>query len=260
MLNSSHVTSIEPTLPRWHTKRFWLLTFVACSMVALTFSLGRWQLNRADYKLNLSESVSSRGQQPSLDQNTMVSSSDQSVNLHRRVTLQGQWMSAHIIYLDNRPMQGKPGFWVFTPLKLSGSTRMILIQRGWVPRDFFDRNRLWPVQTPDGLVEVTGRMALSPGKLYDFKGEEFGQIRQNISIERYRLETGLDLLDAFVIQTGEQSQGLQRQWDSPSTGVDKHHGYAFQWFALSALLTGLYCWFQLVSPLLLRKKSKRLTD
>ena len=48
------------------------------------------------------------------------------------------------------------------------------------------------------------------------------------------------------------SEGLQRDWDAPDTGVDKHHGYAFQWFALCALLVGLYAWFQWV-PLLKRK-------
>jgi surfeit locus 1 family protein len=30
--------------------------------------------------------------------------------------------------------------------------------------------------------------------------------------------------------------------------VHKHYGYAFQWFALSALTCGLYAWFQLIRP------------
>jgi surfeit locus 1 family protein len=30
--------------------------------------------------------------------------------------------------------------------------------------------------------------------------------------------------------------------------VQKHYGYAFQWFALSALIIGLYAWFQLPRP------------
>jgi surfeit locus 1 family protein len=35
--------------------------------------------------------------------------------------------------------------------------------------------------------------------------------------------------------------------------VGKHHGYAFQWFALSALIAGLYVWFQLLRPRLARR-------
>ena len=30
--------------------------------------------------------------------------------------------------------------------------------------------------------------------------------------------------------------------------VGKHHGYAFQWFALSALVIVLYVWFQHIRP------------
>jgi surfeit locus 1 family protein len=260
MTDSAHASPPASALPRWRSARFWVMTVATWAMVALTFSLGRWQLSRADYKLELTQAVAARGQEPVLTASTLISSTDSKANLHRRVALQGEWLGAHTVYLDNRPMQGRSGFWVLTPFKLSGSSRVVLVQRGWVPRDFVDRSRLAPVSTPEGAVEVLGRMALSPGKLYEFKGEERGRIRQNLDLDSFRTETGLDLLSAMVVQTGEPSEGLQRQWDAPNTGVDKHHGYAFQWFALSALLVGLYGWFQWLAPLLLRRKNKRSPD
>jgi cytochrome oxidase assembly protein ShyY1 len=63
------------------------------------------------------------------------------------------------------------------------------------------------------------------------------------------------LLDALVIQTGPPSEGLTRSWDAPQLGVDKHHGYAFQWFCLSGLLVVLYIWFQWIAP---RRRKNRL--
>jgi surfeit locus 1 family protein len=42
--------------------------------------------------------------------------------------------------------------------------------------------------------------------------------------------------------------GLQRDWPAPSSGMAKNQGYAAQWFALSALILGLYVWFQLIQP------------
>jgi surfeit locus 1 family protein len=87
-------------------------------------------------------------------------------------------------------------------------------------------------------------LALAPGKLYEFKGREQGRIRQNLGLADYRTETGLNLLDAIAIQTGPASEGLLRQWDAPDLGIDKHRGYAFQWFSLCALLVALYAWFQ----------------
>jgi surfeit locus 1 family protein len=42
--------------------------------------------------------------------------------------------------------------------------------------------------------------------------------------------------------------GLMRQWPRPAVDVQKHYGYAFQWFALCGLMAGLYVWFQLIRP------------
>lgn len=228
--------------------RFWVMTLATLLMVVLTFALGRWQLSRAAYKEQLQQAINAQAALPPLDEAALVSAPELPVLLHRQVRLTGRWQAGHTVYLDNRPQHGRPGFWVMTPLQLEGTAQMVLVQRGWIGRDFMDRNRLAPVQTPDGPVQVTGRMALKPGQLYEFKGGETGAIRQNLDLAGYRAETGLPLLEAVVVQTGSASEGLQREWDAPTTGVDKHYGYAFQWFALCALLLGLYGWFQWLSP------------
>jgi len=238
---------------RLRSGRFWLLTLATAAMVALTFSLGRWQLGRADYKEQLTQAIAARGQEPPLDNHALLKNDNPALDVHRRVQLRGQWLADRTVYLDNRPQRGRPGFWVFTPLQLEGSSRAILVQRGWIARDFMDRTRLAPVQTPEAEVEIAARMALAPGKLYEFEGGDQGRIRQNLDLAAYRLETGVDLIAALAIQTGPASEGLQRDWDAPDTGVDKHRGYAFQWFALCALLIGLYAWFQGLAPALKRK-------
>lgn len=237
-----------PASPRLRSARFWVVTLATAAMVALTFSLGRWQLNRAEYKQRLAEQMQQRMREPALHNHDLLKAEDLALDLHRSVRLQGRWLAERTVYLDNRPMQGRPGFWVYTPLQLEGSPRVMLVQRGWIPRDFADRTRLAPVDTPAGPVGVSGRLALSPGKLYAFEGEDRGRIRQNLALADFRLETGLDLLGAMAIQTDPASEGLQRQWDAPDLGLDKHRGYAFQWFGLCALLVGLYAWFQWLAP------------
>ncbi|MEK9803755.1 MAG: SURF1 family protein, partial [Curvibacter sp.] len=54
-------------------------------------------------------------------------------------------------------------------------------------------------------------------------------------------------------QTGAAADGLLRDWPQINTGVDKHYGYAFQWFGLCALMAILYVWFQIVPRLRARK-------
>ena len=166
----------------------------------------------------------------------------------RRVELSGRWLPTQTVYLDNRQMNGRAGFWVLTPLQLEGSDKAVMVQRGWIARDFQQRTRLAPIETPSVRVTVQGRMAPAPAKLYAFKGSDTGRVRQNLDIAEFSAETKLPLVAALVLQTGAGSEGLQRDWQAPNTGVDKHYGYAVQWFGLCALVLGLYVWFQLVLP------------
>jgi surfeit locus 1 family protein len=73
-------------------------------------------------------------------------------------------------------------------------------------------------------------------------------------LAQFRAETGLDLLELAVQQTGGSSEGLLRDWPAVATGVEKHYGYAFQWWALSGLIAILYAWFQFIAP---RRKAAR---
>ncbi len=234
--------------PRLLQPRFVVLTLATVLMVALTFSLGQWQMRRAAQKQTLQAAIDAQKRLPALDGQVLAAIKNVANVMHREAMLQGHWQAAHTVYLDNRPMDGKSGFWVMTPLLLAGTDRAVLVQRGWVLRDFTDRTRLPAVLTPDGVVSVSGRMAPPPSKLYEFDGAAQGRIRQNLDLTAFAAETGLQLLPVSLLQTGAASEGLLRNWPAPNTGVDKHYGYAFQWFALCALLVGLYVWFQLLLP------------
>ena len=224
-----------------------------------TFQLGRWQLDRAAQKEALAAAMQARGQQAPLDGPALLQQVGQAPAaslVHRPVALQGRWLTQYTVYLDNRQMHGRPGFFVFTPLELAlpaqaGSPAVVLVQRGWVPRNFQDRTALSPVDSPSGVVAVSGRLALSPARLYELAPgadpvPEASHIRQNLDMMGLRAETGLPLLDVSLVQTGAASEGLQRAWPRVEAGVDKHHGYAFQWFGLSVLMAVLYVWFQFV--------------
>ncbi len=228
--------------------RFWVLTAAALMVAGITFSLGQWQFRRADQKETLQAAIEAQKRLPALDERALAATKNIANDMHRTAELRGQWLPQHTVYLDNRPMSGKTGFWVVTPLALQGTGQVILVQRGWVLRNFMDRTLLPEVVTPAGLVTVTGRIAPPPSKLYAFKGLDTGRLRQNINLEGFRLETGLPLLAVSLLQTGGASEGLLREWAAPNLGVDKHYGYALQWFGLFGLMVGLYGWFQIVLP------------
>jgi surfeit locus 1 family protein len=228
--------------------RFWLITIAAFAGIALTFSLGQWQLGRGRARDALQDQIDSREKLPALSQLSLLGAHPEEL-LHRHVVLRGRWDGAHTVYLDNRQMHGAPGFYVVTPMKLEGSGRAILVQRGWVPRNFEHRETLPPIQTPGGLVEVQGRIAPPPSRLYDFKGTETGPIRQNLDTAAFAAETRLDLLGVSVQQTVPvASDGLLRDWPRPGSGSERNYGYTFQWWAMSAAIAILYVWFQFIAP------------
>lgn len=228
---------------------FWVVTLAAILVTALTFSLGQWQLRRAAQKEALQTAIATQSGHALADAKALLAISSLEDGIHRPATLRGIWQPQYTVFLDNRPMSGKTGFVVVTPLALDGSAKVILVQRGWVQRNFTDRNRLPDVPTPTGLVTVQGRIAPPPSKLYEFTGVETGRIRQNMDLQAFAAETGLPLVSVSLLQTGASGEGLQRDWSQPNLGIEKHYGYAFQWFALCALTVFLYLWFQVISPL-----------
>lgn len=220
--------------------------------VALTARLGWWQVSRAHEKLALQAAIESRGAMtPVMTPALAADEAGAGEQVHRPARLRGEWDAAHTVYLDNRPMDGRAGFYVLTPLRLENRSDAVVVQRGWLPRDFNDRTRVQAPPPPRGIVEVDGRIAPPPSRLLEFDHGASGPIRQNLDLGAFAQETGLRLVPLSVLQAdtaGAPSDGLLRQWPAPAVDVHRHEGYAFQWFALATLMTGLYVWFQLLRP------------
>jgi len=249
----------------------------AAIAATITLKLGFWQYSRAQEKIALQSSIKAQAILPSLDPAALIraiaTSQRRTTNpsvLHRTISLTGHWLSQHTIFLDNRQMDSKPGLFVLTPFEFTEpitlAKKTILVQRGWLPRNFLDRNVLPDVMTSTTETTIVGRIALSPSKLFEFKRANVGALRQNIEIEDLAKELKLELLPYSLLQldvaVGNEKENvaqekLLRRWAQPNYGFEKNYGYMVQWWALSALITALYVWFQLIRPVL---KSKHKTN
>lgn len=238
--------------------RFWIVSAATVLTMAVTASLGLWQLDRAAQKLALQAQINDRSGLAAWGNAELLQAPDPTTGVYRPVNLVGAWVPDASVFLDNRQMNARVGFFLVSPLRLEGSDRVVLVQRGWVARDFSDRARVPSVTTPAGTVRVAGRLAPPPGKLFELGEAGLGPIRQNIDLAAFQRETGLPLLDVSVQQSGDAADGLLREWPQVALDVGKHHGYAFQWFALCALAGILYVWFQILSPR--RKRRPHGTD
>lgn len=218
--------------------------------VVITASLGRWQLHRAAQKEALQQALDERRAELPVLQSAWPADEALAESQHyRRTHARGIWLASHTVFLDNRPMDGRAGFIVVTPLLIAPG-QAVVVQRGWVPRDARDRTRLPLVPTPGGEVELDATFAPLPSHLFALGGADAGVIRQNLDPRAYATEMKLRLLPFSLLQQGAPvpDDGLLRHWPRPAFNVQTHYGYAAQWFGLAALMVVLYAWFQWIQP------------
>jgi surfeit locus 1 family protein len=161
MSASSHSNEAASAPP--HAK--WVVLFGTLLIMAVTARMGWWQLDRAAQKKALQHAIESQATAEVLPAPALPVDAAEAERLrYRRITLRGEWQPEHTVYLENRQMRGRPGFFVLTPLKLPAGDA-VLVQRGWLPRDMTDRTRIPPYRTPAGEVEVLGRIVAWPSRL-----------------------------------------------------------------------------------------------
>lgn len=238
--------------------------------VAVTASLGQWQLRRAAAKQALHDTIAAHGRLEALD-NASLPCADEAWagQLQRRVQLRGHWLNERTVWLDNRPMSGRAGLFVLTPLRLSvpvdqggACAATVLVQRGWVPRDPRDRTRVPPLPVAAGEVSLKGWVVPAPSKLMELgdpAATQPGAVRQNVDLAALSREWDEPLRPGSIQQESDEmpppsgGTGLLREWWRPTLDVGRHQAYAAQWFAMAGVMVVLYVWFQWIRPRLRRQ-------
>lgn len=253
------------------------LTVVVC------ISLGRWQLSRAQEKAALLAQVEAGKRQPPLA--LMPATPAEALTAWRPASARGHWLSDLTVLLDNRTAGGRPGFWVVTPLALdadsapsqpmaapgpgsvpvlasgqlappapsyTGTGPVVLVLRGWVPRQFPDQP-LTTVPAPSGTVDVTGVLLSHVPRLFELSSVGAGKSAvlpdrlpaggalprvQNLDVDAFARASALTVLPA-ILQSSQPANGpvpdLVQDWPAPPANTDMHRGYALQWFSFAAI-------------------------
>jgi surfeit locus 1 family protein len=219
----------------------WVPLLATLVVVALGVSLGRWQTQRGDQKQEIQSRMQERQAAPALELDRESLQQDPRQREYRHVRLRGEFVATWTTYLDNRPYNGVAGRYVLTPFKIAGSERAVLVERGWVARDVADVAKLPAVPTPAGMIEIEGVLRLGAGHLLQLGAAAVpqpGALMQNLDIGAYAHASGLALAP-FVIEQGADAHnagdGLVRDWPAPSLGIERHRGYAVQWYALALM-------------------------
>ncbi|AHV94108.1 SURF1 family protein [Bordetella holmesii] len=231
-------------MARPHSPRFTLISlFLLAAVVAACLSLGAWQLRRAEARKAVSSAIERGRSQPPVTLNAAGGSGDFSA--WRPARAQGRWLAQYSVWLDNRNQDGRPGFWLATPLVLAPQATAVLVLRGWVPRQP-GATPLAPA-TPAAEVTVQGELASHVPRLFELWNMGGGAtlpVRlapgqlptvQNLDLQAYAQATGLKLLPMVLMQTSDAEDGLLRAWPEPSVDFHQNQGYALQWFSFATI-------------------------
>lgn len=219
------------------------IPFIAAVLLAvLGIALGNWQQGRAAQKLAVQEKLSALAKQPPVALREAIAGAAPPLAdtlEYRRVRVTGEFVADWPLFLANRPIAGRPGYYLVMPFKIADSRTYVLVIRGWLPREA-EYGKLPAFDTPAGTVTIEGTVVASAGHVMELgKAPPLAPhaIVQNIDPAHAAAATGLLLQSFFVQQTGPSQPGdtLLRVWPSPSSGIDKHRGYAFQWYALAVM-------------------------
>ena len=229
-----------------YSPQWWLLLLLTLVFIAITARLGFWQLGRAQLRERIDTEQHQSATMPPLAADELRALPPDAKPLYRRLDVEGRWLDAWTVFL-NRPQNGRPGFWVMTPLELPNGL-VLLVQRGWAPRDPVVPDKAPELKPHAGTERVQGNWVEPPSHLMELEQPktdraEFPRVRQNLALDEYQQQTGLRIA-GVMRQTSDSGDGLVRDWPSIASKAPMNRGYAFQWFALSLVGALYFVWFQ----------------
>lgn len=221
-------------------------TIAAVLVFALACALGNWQSGRALEKAPVEDRQALARGAATLD---IGADAVDPVSVDgRRLRVRGEFLDQATVYWDNQIVDRVAGLAVITPLRLTGSSMIVLVDRGVVAPGP-ERAKLPLVATPAGIVEVVGRAYIPPRRTVELADNvDQGALWQNLTTEKFARRTGLNA-HAFVLRQGGPAEaGLRRGADAPAGAASgmtaaKHRGYAFQWYSLAVLVIVLFVFF-----------------
>jgi surfeit locus 1 family protein len=232
----------------------WLVgTIIAVLLIVLFVSLGFWQLRRLDEKRDRNAAIEDRSSRPVQPVDGVVDAEarfDEVGDLvYRRSSARGRYDVDGEVRIRSRSLDGRPGLWVVTPLRLDDGTA-VAVNRGFIP---VSTDTPAP---PRGEVEVTGllfatqeRQGIGPR---DPTGRALTELSR-LDLDRLQQQYGPDLFPMWL-----QLQRSDPPVDEavgplplppPEQDEGPHLSYAMQWFLFAAV--GAIGW-----PVLLRRAAK----
>ena len=215
--------------------RFILPSILITATFAFLVSLGFWQLERADDKRSIEASIkqANTGSVELIKKEEGLQSKE-----YYEVRLQGKYLSDKQFIYDNQIVDQVSGYYVLTPYALEGQSKSILINRGFIPWNG-RRDKLADIVIGQETREIKVQIS-KPIKRMELKTSEvsiqFPALIQSIDLQDMADRAKVDFSSVIGLLDASASNGFIRKWEPYTGSIEKHIGYAIQWFLMALVL------------------------
>jgi surfeit locus 1 family protein len=233
---------------RLFTRKWIISTILVILGIAVLMRLGIWQLDRLEQRREFNARVSEQLRRPPLDLSAAVVDEDLMNIEYRKVTVTGMYDFENQVVLRNQSWQDQYGVHLITPLHISGSNQVVIVDRGWIPAtDMAPEN--WSKYNEPGEVNVIGTIRRSQVK------PDFGRISDPIidsgerltawnllNIEQMQTQMPYRLIPIYISLVPDNSH-LGPPYKSElklDLTEGPHLAYAIQWFTFATILGLIY--------------------
>lgn len=230
--------------------RRWLLTTLLVIVAAgVMVRLGIWQLDRLEQRRSFNARVSAQleAEPLILDAQALEEHAQDLVQMeYRTVQVTGEYDHSQQVALRNQARDQRWGVNLLTPLRIAGTDRTVLVDRGWIPAEDYTSGN-WEKYDEPGVVSVTGLIRRSQERP-DFGRRsdptpapgEFLTAWNLVNVESIDQQVSYELLPVYIQQAPDPAWTGMPLRGQPKLELTEgsHMGYAIQWFAF-ALLLGL---------------------
>ena len=230
-------TSNENSLPSW-------LPLVAGAILVVQFAgLSVWQISRGLEKMELEDAWAA-------DSGFANFHDGADVRAYQPVKAGGRFDAERQFLLDNIIFNSQYGYYVLTPLDLGENVPALMVNRGWLRKSGPTADvaeAASAINVDDALRTVRGRVGALPRagmRMGDaiLPGSRWPAVAVYPTLEDLEAKLGRELQPFVLLMDPDDADGFVRHWVPEEMGPGKHFGYAFQWFAMGAALTGLLVW------------------
>ena len=218
-------------------------TLISLPILVLSLSLGIWQMERREWKLDILDRLTANQAAAPLTLDELLRG-DPLRHEYGRVKVVGTFLHDKEFHLAARSLKNKVGLQVVTPLKTDDG-RIVLFDRGWIPSE-----KKEPAQRTEGQVagrvELTGivRRSQIKGRFVPDNAPD-KNVRFQVDVPLMRQLAGASpdpRLGTFFLEAdaapnpGGVPIGGQTRLDIPND----HLQYAITWFLIALALAGVY--------------------